>query len=99
MKRMKKITVLLLALVMTLAMAQIAFAYSGGTYSYDGNTINNSDAEADIDEEIAGLQPGDEVTFTFTYQNDSDKTTEWYLENIVVETLEENSSAENGGYT
>ena len=101
MKRMRKITVLLLALMMTLAMAQIAMAetYDGGTYSYDGNNINNSKAAASIDKEIGGLQPGDEMTFTFTYQNDSDVTTEWYLENSVVKTLEEASDAENGGYT
>lgn len=101
MKRMRKITVLLLALMMTLAAAQAALAetYDGGTYSYDGSAINNSKANSDIDKEIAGLQPGDEMTFTFTYQNDSDSETEWYLENSVVKTLEENSSAENGGYT
>lgn len=103
MKRIKKITVLLLALMMTLAMAQIAFAeantYDGGTYSYNGSTITNSKANAAIDNEIAGLQPGDEMTFTFTYKNDSDESTEWYLENTVVKTLEEQSSAANGGYT
>lgn len=101
MKRIKKITVLLLALMMTLAMAQIAMAetYDGGTYSYNGSTITNSKANAAIDKEIAGLQPGDEMTFTFTYKNDSDQSTEWYLENTVVKTLEEQSSAANGGYT
>jgi hypothetical protein len=98
MKRMSKITTLLLALMTVLMMSQAAFAVSGGTFTYNGSDIKNSKADSSIDEQIANLQPGDSVTFTFTYENKGDAETSWYLENKVVKTLEEDG-AENGGYS
>ena len=100
MKSMRKITTLLLALTMVLMMGQAAFAesYDGGTYTYNGSSMSNSKAAAAIDEAISNLEPGDSMTFTFTYENDSDVSTEWYLENQVVRTLEETGGV-NGGYT
>ena len=67
MRRINKITTLLLALVMVLMMSQAAMAesYDGGTYSFNGSTINNTKAAAAIDQAIAGLQPGDSMDFTF----------------------------------
>lgn len=100
MKKMRKITTLLLALMTVLMMSQAAFAetYNGGTFSFDGSDINNGKADSTIDEAIANLEPGDSVTFNFTYRNDCDEETEWYLENKVVTTLEE-MGAKNGGYS
>ena len=100
MKKINRFTTLLLALMTVLMMSQAAFAesYDGGTYSYNGSRINNSSAAADVDKAISGLQPGDSMTFTFTYKNDSDVSTEWYLENQVVKTLEE-ANVKGGGYT
>ena len=100
MKKINRFTTLLLALMTVLMMSQAAFAesYDGGTFSYNGSRINNSKAASTIDEAIANLQPGDSMTFTFTYKNDSDVSTEWYLENQVVKTLEE-ENAKGGGYT
>ena len=100
MKKMSKITTLLLALMTVLMMCQAAFAesYDGGTFSYNGSSISNSKAAATIDQAISNLEPGDSMTFTFTYKNDSDVSTEWYLENQVVKTLEEQGGV-NGGYT
>ena len=102
MKKMSKITTLLLALMTVLMMSQAAFAesYDGGTFSYNGSSISNSKAAATIDQAISNLEPGDSMTFTFTYKNDSENSTEWYLENQVVHTLEEKSAAtRDGGYT
>ena len=100
MKRINKITTLLLALMTVLMMSQAAFAesYDGGTFSYNGSSISNSKAAATIDQAISNLEPGDSMTFTFTYKNDSDASTEWYLENQVVRTLEAQGGV-NGGYT
>jgi hypothetical protein len=100
MKRMRKITTLLLALMTVLMMSQAAFAetVNGGTFSFDGSEISNSDADFSIDEAISNMEPGDSVTFNFEYTNDSDEETEWYLENQIVKTLEE-MGGENGGYT
>jgi hypothetical protein len=102
MKRINKITTLLLALMTVLMMSQAAFAetYDGGTFSYNGSSISNSKANASIDQAISNLEPGDSITFTFTYKNNSDVSTEWYLENQVIKTLEESSKdAKDGGYT
>ena len=100
MKRMTKITTLLLALMTVLMMSQAAFAqdYDGGTFTFDGNSITNSKAASEIDQAISSLEPGDSMTFTFTYKNSSSDSTEWYLSNEVVKTLEE-SGGKNGGYT
>jgi hypothetical protein len=100
MKKLGRITTLLLALMTVLMMSQAAFAetYNGGTFSFDGSDIINSDAESTIDEEIGNLEPGDSMTFKFEYSNDSDEDTEWYLENKIVKTLEEMGGT-NGGYT
>ena len=100
MKKTKRLAIIILALIMVLMMSQAAFAetYDGGTFSYDGKEITNNDAAKTIDKAIANLQPGDEVTFTFTYKNDSKVSTEWYLMNEVIKTLEE-AGGTNGGYT
>lgn len=100
MKRTRRIITLLLALMTVLMMSQAAFAetYNGGTFSFDGSEISNSDADSSIDEAIRNLEPGDSVTFKFEYSNDADEETEWYLENKVVKTLEE-MGGQNGGYT
>ena len=102
MKKLRKTMILLLAFITVLMMSQIAFAanYDGGTFTFDGTSINNSNAAADIDEEIANLEPGDSVTFVFQYKNESGNDTDWYLDNEVVETLEDSSeAAADGGYT
>lgn len=103
MKKIKLATILLLSLMITLGMSQAIFAdsyppVSGGTYTFDGNTISDS-AGKSIDEQISGLEPGDDLTINFKYTNDSDEVTYWYLENTIVKTLEEASDAADGGYT
>lgn len=96
MKRMTKITTLLLALMMVLAMSQSVFAASGGTYTFDGSQITQSGG--DIKDAISGLQPGDSVDIEFVYENDSDDSTEWYLRNEVLDSLKD-AAEDNGGYT
>ncbi len=85
---------------MILVMGQAAFAQdstlSGGTYTYNGSAIVTTNPSS-IQEAIAGLEPGDSITITQTYTNNSDTTTEWYLKNDVVDTFERES--EEGGYT
>lgn len=103
MKKIRKTMILLLAFITVFMMSQVAFAanYNGGTFTFDGTSINNSDAAADIDEAIANLQPGDSMTFVFEYKNESGNDTDWYLDNEVVNTLEQKitDGAKDGGYT
>lgn len=100
MKRTKLLT-LLLTLTMVLAMGQMAFAddytAKGGTYTYDGSDIELTAGES-ISEAVEQLEPGDTVKITLTYKNDTSDTTEWYMENTVLKTLEEEAGMD-GGYT
>ena len=102
MKKSRLMT-LLLALAMVLAMSQMAMAAEpytaeGGTYTFDGTKIVASQ-KTSVTEQINGLlEPGDSVAMTLTYINGDDVTTEWYLENTVIKTLE-NAANMRGGYT
>ena len=100
MKRTKLFT-LLLTLTMVLAMSQMVFAddytAKGGTYTYNGTDIERTEGQA-ISEAVSQLEPGDTVKITLTYKNDTSDTTEWYMENTVLKTLEEEAGMD-GGYT
>ena len=101
MKRMSKITTLLLTLITVLMMSQAAFAEStpvnGGTYTFNGKSIATSDVSS-MAALLQGLEPGDSITITQTYVNSSDEETEWYIRNEILDTLE-TSKDMNGGYT
>ncbi|MBQ6440000.1 MAG: hypothetical protein IJJ06_07635 [Mogibacterium sp.] len=103
MKKMRKITTVLLALIMMVMMSQAAFAQdrtaNGGDFIFDGTDLSWDEASGSIEEALSGLQPGDKVTIKISYQNDSDEKTDWYLRNEVLETLEDASNASGGGYS
>ena len=101
MKKMSKITTLLLTLITVLMMSQAAFAEStpvnGGTYTFNGKHITTSNVTS-LATTLSGLEPGDSITITQTYVNSSDEETEWYIRNEILDTLE-TSKDMNGGYT
>ena len=101
MKKMSKITTLLLTLITVLMMSQAAFAEStpvnGGTYTYNGSAITTSGV-TNMAATLSGLEPGDSITITQTYVNSSDNETEWYIRQEVLDTLETSKSM-NGGYS
>ena len=102
MKRMTKITTLLLALITLLMMSQAVFADNltayGGTYTFNGSNIVQSGGN--LSQAVSGMMPGDTVTIEFRYKNEANDSTEWYLRNEVLKTLEETAKdAKNGGYT
>ena len=94
MKKMRKFTILLLALMTVLMMSQAAFA-ADGTFTFNGEEITASDLSGGL----GNMQPGDSLDLTFVYKNASSEDTEWYLSNTIIKTLEEGSRATNGGYT
>lgn len=102
MKKIRLTTILLLSFMIVLGMGQAVFAepttVDGGTYTFDGNKMTYT-AGKNADDEIEGLEPGDDVTINFTYTNKSDDTTYWYMENTILKTLEEKSDATGGGYS
>jgi hypothetical protein len=106
--------VLAITFAMITALPDAVFAesnnYDGSCY-YTGSKIVSSFSSAQIAKAVENLQPGDDVTFTVTYENRSKDDTDWYMENTVVRTLENTDksrknayvsgtdNAENGGYT
>ena len=103
MKKMRKITTLLLTLVMMLMMSQAAFAQdrtaNGGDFVFDGSALTWDNSSGSIREAMAGLQPGDTVKIRINYTNKSSKETAWYLRNEVLKTLEDASNTSGGGYS
>jgi LPXTG-motif cell wall-anchored protein len=105
MKNMRKITTLLLALLTVLMMSQAALAETqsvdGGTFTFNGSAITNGAAAGSgVDAALAGLEPGDTITFRYEYVNEDEESesTEWYLSNQIIKTLEE-ADAAGGGYS
>lgn len=113
MKKMRRISVLLLTCIVTLGLsAGGAFADStsiSGSAWFDGSDIQSDFSSQEIADAITGLQPGDDVSIRITYRNDGSEETDWYMANEVLQTLEKADSArkvpegtgtpENGGYT
>lgn len=63
------------------------------------NLVSNFESQQ-IQEEIYNIQPGDSVMFEVELDNKADITTDWYMTNEVLRTLEEsNNCAEGGAYT
>ena len=96
---------ILLAAALVLMMAASCFAadktVQGECWYEGGKTIeSNFDTAGFYHDTIQNLQPGDDVEFTITFTNRSGKDTDWYMENKVLESLEDNKDrAQNGGYT
>ena len=59
--------------------------------------------QKDINDTFAHLQPGDERTFTVTIRNDHKDSTDWYMENEIIKSLEQATESAKatgtGGYT
>lgn len=102
MKKMRKITTLLLALACLLMMSQAAFAQDktaqGGTFVFNGNDIVWQNGSGSISEALNDLEPGDTIKIEVIYKNESSESTEWYLRNEVLKSLEE-AGASGGGYS
>lgn len=57
---------------------------------------------SDLNDVIAGMQPGDRVIFSLELNNENKTTTDWYMTNKVLYSLEDrstNSATSGGGYT
>lgn len=103
---------LLLAAALIAASALSVCAESSsidGSCTFDGRKISSDISSEAVAKAVSELQPGDEVTFTVEYTNEDSESTDWYMENTVVKTLEETEQARktvegtgdaaDGGYT
>ncbi len=103
-----KINRILIAFLMTLALVMAApaaafavdYSNNDAQCSYDGEKITSNFESSDLATSISNLEPGDTLEYEVTYSNKSGQSTEWYMLNDAIETLEESKDvAENGGYT
>lgn len=108
MKMIKRTAVLLMSAVLMLAMtAAPSFAESteiSGEAHFDGSNITSDFSSEEVAKAFTDLQPGDDITVTVMYQNDYSESTDWYMANEVIKTLEKANSTktgkpEDGGYT
>ena len=92
----KKFLVVSIVLCLILSLHISAFAAEEKEYeavfTAQEKMTDNFDA-SDIENMFAGLQPGDSKTFEVTIKNDHKDSTDWYMENSVIKTLEEQVEA------
>ena len=102
MKRMR-IVFLAAVVVAMLAMPATAFAehLSGSnnwtvTFNPEEKMVDNYSSK-DWADDISGLEPGDDITFTVTLKHDNKSKADWYMSNEVLKSLEE-GAAEGSAY-
>lgn len=110
---MKRIMKLLLAVIPTailiMTTATMSFANTlpdtdpGWNVTYtSGGELKSNFTTGNIDQTIGSMQPGDEAHFSITVTNENSATTDWYMENAVVYSMEDrskNSGTKGGAYT
>ncbi len=111
--KLRRMMILLAGLVLAFGMSTSAVMAESttliGEAHFNGKAISSTFADGEMEKAVSDLQPGDEVTFKVKYQNDYEKSTDWYMTNEVIQTLEKADAArkvlegtgtpENGGYT
>lgn len=108
-KKILPVLALTLALIAGMSASALAESYEyDGTCTFNGSEMVESFNSAQVADAVSNLQPGDDVTFTVQYVNGSNETTDWYMENSIVQTLENASqkkavegtgTPEKGGYS
>ena len=99
----KKIIGLLLLMGLTVSIVTPAFAktYTGnadwGVTFTSENKMESNFKTSNIDDVVRGMQPGDNAIITLKLQNKHSSTTDWYMTNKVIDSLEDGSSTASGG--
>ena len=106
---MRRFACILTGLILLLSLAAPAYAdtMTGGDWycrftANEEMDTNYGDADDIADDLLLGLQPGDEAIFYMELQNLHPQTTDWYMENKVVQSLEQTEdqfAASGGAYT
>lgn len=64
------------------------------------NKMNSNFTSQEIAEAVGEVQPGDTITFAVNLSNSNKETTDWYMTNKVLESLEDYAeNAQGGSYT
>ncbi len=107
MKRLMKAALIMAALVLILPAAKVsANTYTGKsnwavTFTKDKKMQSNFKT-SELDEVVQGLQPGDQAHISVKLTNQNPSTTDWYMTNKVLYSLEDrskNSGTAGGAYT
>ncbi len=103
-QRIKRIFAYLLASVLALCgPAALAVTYEGGsdwqvtfTDTLESN-FEPADMATNMSDVIGKLQAGDSAIFTIKLVNTNSKSTDWYMRNEVIASMEDNNSVAEGG--
>ena len=105
----KTMSAAILILTLMLAVIPAAVPAFADTYPAEDNdwevTFNGKEITSNYDsDEVAkalkGMEPGDDAKLEFTLKNDSDGEVDWWMENEVIKSFEDdNKAAEGGAYT
>ena len=94
---------LVYSLVACTAMTVHAEDYTGSDgwkVEFTGKEMQSNFRSAAMTETISAIQPGDSVAFNISLENPSEYTTDWYMTNEVLSSLEDSQRvAAGGGYT
>ncbi|MCI8418455.1 MAG: hypothetical protein HFI33_13345 [Lachnospiraceae bacterium] len=71
----------------------------GWKAEFTGDAIDSNFTSKAFAEEVTGLQPGDSIEIQVAVKNGSNRDTDWYMSNEVLQSLEDSSSAKGGAYT
>jgi hypothetical protein len=98
----KKLLCLAMTLLMVVGSTVTAFAQDyqgsdGWLVDFDGSNMKSNFTSANMNDEMADVQPGDSIELKVEIKNSGSVKTDWYMTNEVIQTLEEASDAANGG--
>lgn len=94
---------LIMAVVMTVGIPATTYAadyqgQDGWLVNFDGEELKSNFESGNLADEAANIQPGDSIELKVQIQNSSEKNTDWYMTNEVIQTLEDDSVAAGGAY-
>ncbi len=99
-KKLLGILSMLLVLVVTSNIYAEDSKTEAGSCSFTGKEMVSSFDSNKVAVAVSEMEPGDTVTFSVKISNDSSISTNWYMSNDVLSSLEDAQAvAENGGYT
>lgn len=98
----KRMMCLLMTAVLSIGAAAPAYAEvhkgsKGWLVNFDGSKMDSNFSSSEMAEDIYSIQPGDSIELEVAVKNSSGDTTDWYMTNEVLATLEESQNAAGGG--
>ena len=99
---MKRVWSVILAAVVALTpVTALAESQTGKTWNVTYNSagkLEDDFTSAEYMDQISGLEPGDDITFTVNLSHQNSDSADWYIRNDVIKSLEDASSAEGSAY-